>query len=481
MITFAGKQIPDFVKVNKIGFSILPSIEVNTLKVKGRAGVLDYGNDIGERRITADITITATKPNEVLKQSTILAEWLFYRELQPLILADEPDKFYMARVEGETNVDELLTVGTGTISFLCPSPFKESLTPKVVTTSGIVDPKGTVTTVENKGSTEAYPQIELTMKQDSPVLVLTNDQNQFIQVGQDETDIIKAIPNEEMMFEDFADTTNGWTTGKNYDGAVTADIVSDGWKFYVKDNKYGTADWNWHGGGLLKSLSRPVADFTFKFRLSMFTREIDEMGKVEFYLLAADDRQIARCGLVDASTTSKHPYFYMTLGNGLRNVIYFQPKQYGLWSNFDGYVQITRRNNFWEVYITNVDWWNGWEHSGQYFTFDDPDGVFRTEVAKVQFFIATYGGIKPCEQMFIDDMFFKDLKPQPELSIPIVLKKDDKLLIDSKTAIIRKNGKVAYELLNPLSDFFPLQKGVNKISVAPSNVDVKITYTERWL
>lgn len=481
MITFAGKRIPDFVKVNKIGFSILPNIEVNTLKVKGRAGVIDYGNEIGERSITADITLIASQPNEVLQHSTILAEWLFYRELQPLILDDEPDKVYMARLEGGTPIDEMLTTGTGTISFLCPSPFKEALVPKVVNTKGIVDPKGTNTAVTNGGSTEAYPQIELTMNQDSPVLVLSNNEGQFIQVGQDETDIIKAIPNEEMMFEDLASTTTGWTSAKNVDGDLTVPVVSDGWKFYIKDNKYGDSANRWHGGGLLKSLSRPVADFTFKVRLSMFTREIDEMGKIEFYLLAADDRQIARCGLVDSTVTSKHPYFYMTLGNGLRHVITFQPKQYGLWANFDGYVQITRRGNFWEVYITEVDYANGFEHSGQYFTFDDPDGVFRTEVAKVQFFIATFNVSKPCEQMFVDDMFFKDLKPQPELSIPIVLKKNDKVLIDCKSASILKNGKVAYELLNPLSDFFPLKKGVNTINVAPSNVDVKISYTERWL
>ncbi|MGE2643717.1 phage distal tail protein, partial [Escherichia coli] len=69
----------------------------------------------------------------------------------------------------------------------------------------------------------------------------------------------------------------------------------------------------------------------------------------------------------------------------------------------------------------------------------------------------------------------------PPEKVPITFKKNDKVLIDCKTATIRKNGKVAYEILHPLSDFFALHKGVNVLSLAPANVDMKITYTERWL
>ncbi|PGZ29503.1 hypothetical protein COE50_22070 [Bacillus anthracis] len=485
MITFGEARIPDFVKVNKIGVSILPSIEVNTLKVTGRAGVLDYGMEIGERRINVDITIVTPKPNEVIKYTTILAEWLFHKELQKLILDDEPDKFYMARIEGDTNIEELLNTGTGTLTFFCPSPFKESTTVKAATATGAASYDALSIEAKNEGSIETFPQIEITMKQDTPSLVLINtDETKFIQVGQDVSDVVQALPDEEVLIDDNASTLNGWTTPIKPNGELLGDISTDGSQFKVKDNNFGKASMKWSGGGRLKSLPRPVQDFTWKVNLGYFSGQIAERGKIDFYMLDKDNKEVVRFGFVDSSTVANHPYIYVTHGDGLRFPVSFQPQLYGLWSHFTGYMQISRRNNTWSLYITVVDPNTGFEHSGQYFQWDDTDGIFSQPIAKVQFFMATFdsaSGSPASQYMFVRPMMFKDLKPLPPEAVPITLKKNDKLLIDCKTATIRKNGKVAYEILNPLSDFFALNKGVNTLKVAPANVDIKINYSERWL
>ncbi|MGE2643603.1 distal tail protein Dit, partial [Escherichia coli] len=241
MIKFAGKRIPDFVKVNKIGFSILPSIETKTLKVQGRAGVLDYGTEFGERKINADITLIVPKANEVLKYSTILAEWLFHTELQELILDDEPDKKYMARIEGETPIDEMLRTGTGTLTFTCPSPFKEALKPKVFEVEGISDIDPAVNGITIEGSADTYPIIELKANEDMPAIVLKNGDDKFFQVGEDISDVVEAMPDREILIDDDASTLSGWTSPIKTDGVVSGEIVSDGRQFLVKDGNFGSA------------------------------------------------------------------------------------------------------------------------------------------------------------------------------------------------------------------------------------------------
>ncbi|MEC3417067.1 phage tail family protein [Bacillus thuringiensis] len=484
MITFAKKRIPDFVKVNKIGVSILPSIETNTLKVKGRAGVLDFGNEIGERRINVDITLVTPKPNEVIKYTTLLAEWLFYTELQELILDDEPDKFYRARIEGETNIDEMLTTGTGTLTFLCPSPFKESLTPKSLFFEGLSDIDPAVNGIENNGTADTFPTIELTAKEDTPAVVLKNGEDKFFQVGEDVSDIVQAMPDREVIIDDDASTLNGWTTPIKQDGVLSGEIISDGRQFLVKDGNFGSAPLYWGGAGKLKSLPRPVQDFTWKINIGFMTQQIAERGKIEFQMFDKDNKELVKFGFYETSTITNNPYVMCELGGGLRKVVNFTPQMHGLWNHFVGYLQITRSGDYWALYITVVDPVNGFEHSGQYFEWWDSDMIFGAPVAKIQFYLGTFdpdSKLPPSRYMFVRPMIFEDLKPLPPEKVPITLRKGDKVLIDCKTATIRKNGKVAYEILNPYSDFFALHKGVNVLSLAPANVDMKITYSERWL
>lgn len=484
MIKFAGKKIPDFVKVNKIGFTILPSVETKTLKVQGRAGVLDYGTELGERKIFAEITIITPKANEVLKYSTILAEWLFHTELQELILDDEPDKKYMARIEGDTAIDEMLQTGTGTLTFTCPSPFKESLTPKQAFFEGHQDIEPAVNSVENKGTTETFPQIEITVHEDMPALVVKNGTDKFFQIGEDVSDIIKAMPDDEIIIDDDASTLNGWTTPIKTDGVISGEIATDGQQFFVKDGKFGSAPLYWGGAGKLKSLPRPVQDFTWKINIDMMVEQIAERGKIEFQMFDKDDKELVKFGLYETSTITNHPYIMCELGGGLRKVVNFTPQVHGLWNHFVGYISLSRNGDYWGLYITVVDPVNGFEHSGQYFEWWDRDMIFGAPISKIQFYMGTFdpdAGKPSPTHMYVRPMTFKDLHPLPPEAVPITLKKNDKVFIDCKTATIRKNGKVAYEILHPLSDFFALKKGVNVLSLAPSNADMKINYTERWL
>ncbi|PEM08510.1 hypothetical protein CN610_19855 [Bacillus wiedmannii] len=480
MITFAGKNIPEFIKTTGIEFSILPPVESKTLKIQGRPGVYDFGVELGPRVIKLNVKLISDEPNGVIKLSSELAEWLYYEDLQPLILHDEPDKVYMARVSGETNFTEILRVGEGALEFFCPSPFKEAIEAKE-TKAAASGRSSTIISVENAGTTKTFPEIELTVKKDSSIAVVQSDAGPFIQLGEDATDRQQVVKTEEIIVDDKATSVNGWTTPVEQNCELTGEIISDGSSFRLKDDKYGEAAWKWHGGGLLKALPREVQDFDIKVEFEWGSSDVAHRGKVEFDVMDKNNMNILRFGICDSTMNTQHPYFYVQQGKGLSTPISYLPKWKPLWSWFTGYIQISRRGTWYSAYITVVDPKSGFEHSGQYFEWRDPDGIYNKPVLKYQFCIATFDNGPGYPNTKVKKTRFTDAKPLPDMSIPIIFKTGDKLHIDCERAIVRHNGRVAYQFLNPSSDFFALAKGGNKLTVSPGFIDVAVKHKERWL
>jgi predicted phage tail component-like protein len=86
MINFAGVDIPSYIKVNKIGYPILPTIDSKTEKVAGKAGEYDFGVEIGTRSIKVDIQLIGEDQHDIMSKATDFAQWLFHEDLQPLII-----------------------------------------------------------------------------------------------------------------------------------------------------------------------------------------------------------------------------------------------------------------------------------------------------------------------------------------------------------------------------------------------------------
>lgn len=127
MLTFAGKRLPSFVKVNTMSFSMLPSLTAKSVKVNGRMGEYDFGTEVGTKKITFNIQIIAPQANQVITYARKLGEFLFYEDLQPLILDDETSVQYMARISGDTEISELFNIGSGKLEFIIPSGYGESV------------------------------------------------------------------------------------------------------------------------------------------------------------------------------------------------------------------------------------------------------------------------------------------------------------------------------------------------------------------
>lgn len=81
---------------------------------------------IGPREISVPVKIDHKGFSDLQRIKEDLAGWLVTERPKPLEFADDPNRFYLAVVDGTMDLDEFLYWGEGLIKFVCPDPFKYS-------------------------------------------------------------------------------------------------------------------------------------------------------------------------------------------------------------------------------------------------------------------------------------------------------------------------------------------------------------------
>jgi predicted phage tail component-like protein len=481
MIKFKNQNLPSYVKVTDLKYSILPSIESKTEKIYGRAGSYDFGIELGERKIEAEVMIIGANQNDVIKKAREFSTWLYSKDLQPLIILDEPDKQYMARVTGDTDITELYRTGTATINFLCPSPYAESLTERSIDWS----PEDyTPVTITNNGSAETYPVLEMTMKEDVPSIAVLKE-DKFVKIGSEETTGKTKVDYEPLVLNDLMDTYSGYGTGIGIDGGViTGTLSSNGWAVQQTNKDYGTGT-GWHGGAGVKTLSRQLQDFQVDAKVQLSASNVNQIGRVEVYLLDANNVIFGKVALVDNA-----PHGNWTRAEARAGALvggHYFVNDYGsykgVWADFNGMIRISRVGRQWSAYIGKIDS-NGKHHTRLSRSWYDADNDFSTKkLAKIQIHIGVNGEHAPVTNLYLTDLkvYEKNIAVDYNTQIPVIFKAGDTVTIDNQKAIVLKNGQPIFSELDPSSDFFALERGANGLLLSPPVADVKIKFKERWL
>ena len=113
---------------------LLPARKINRVEVLGASGTYDFDSDTySNRPITIKIAYIGTDYSELRTRAREIAAWLsisvpnkaVFDNIPKLIINDEPDKYYIAKVTEETDLDSLYESGTADIEFDC-QPFAYS-------------------------------------------------------------------------------------------------------------------------------------------------------------------------------------------------------------------------------------------------------------------------------------------------------------------------------------------------------------------
>lgn len=158
MLTFNGNKVPEFVKVQAVNIQVLPMIESNLKTIVGSSGRLAGRSSLGEKLISCDVVIVIPDGYTLQKCARELAVWLRGDDFRvsPLIITDDADVRYMAKVNNSAELSDLLVAGQGTIEFVVPSGDSESVNTTTVSGTNSV-------TVNNQGTKVVYPVITATL------------------------------------------------------------------------------------------------------------------------------------------------------------------------------------------------------------------------------------------------------------------------------------------------------------------------------
>jgi len=106
---------------------LLPKKKVSRKEIAGMSGAIDIETTTYElRQITMKIQYIGTDYYELRSRARSIAAWLYVAGWYPLIILDEPDKKYLAKVTDEIELEGLWESGSADVTFDC-QPFAMAL------------------------------------------------------------------------------------------------------------------------------------------------------------------------------------------------------------------------------------------------------------------------------------------------------------------------------------------------------------------
>ena len=118
---FNGHDFKDLLFVNDISRPIMPEQSSVTQNMGVTNGTTFMYNSFGEAEIKVKVTIIGNNPEDLQAKKQELAGLLYTEEPAKLIFSDTSMYYFMAIVDGQTEIDQTYNVGQGEITFIVPS------------------------------------------------------------------------------------------------------------------------------------------------------------------------------------------------------------------------------------------------------------------------------------------------------------------------------------------------------------------------
>ena len=194
------------------------------------------------RKILVPIALLYDSAEEAEKLKEEIADWLVTDQPCELIFDDEKDRTFLAVVDETLDLDQLVDLGEGTLTFICPMPYKLG---KEQTVDFKKDVSGLVASVQNKGTVHSNPIIEIDITKPNTFLDVwfgetsLNDRDYF-RIGMPLKTVETPVERNQRLIWDEMATTVGWSKVSSMeDGEPVGEMKSDKYQFYCSD--FGTA------------------------------------------------------------------------------------------------------------------------------------------------------------------------------------------------------------------------------------------------
>jgi predicted phage tail component-like protein len=465
--TFNGMR-KDYVMTISKSRTYWAPVRRQLLTVPNRPGAYLSGTDTDVRTIEVHIEISAMNAEDLRKTSEDLAAWLITDEPAELVFDDEADRIYYAVIDGSFSPEEIVSHGYGTVTFICPDPYKYGVE-KAVSFANI----GSFVT---EGTVEAEPVIRCEIKADT-TFVAVSDGERINLIGNPAEVEQTPYERETRVLWDQLGALTGWTSSTSIEeGINTGSITTNGYEFSASSYGTGTA---WHGPALKKSIGATIQDFKVDVLLQQIGAT-GQLGGVEIALLGSSNQVVAKLQIFKRSTgsganTARLRAGRYDLGHDIINEF---GDQWWVWQNFDGILRIERVGNVWTAYVARID--NGVFNTTRLKTWTDSEGIATAPITQVQVQLWQHGSTPATNQRLKDIKVFRI--NQQSNGIPYVARVGDVIEFDHKADIIRRNGEDITKAKAFIGEYFPLKNGENTVIIEPANAiqETEVRWKPKW-
>ena len=261
MINYGGVDLGQYLELRDIRRNILPTRENYSVDIPSMTGNIYNGFKYGERVIEVDFLVKSLTSYQYVQMLRDIATIIDVDAPCRLYLMDEPNKYYYAVIEGDTNVSEIARgVGEGTLTFVCYNPIAYSDEVKIFTgTNSVV--------ASNEGTTLAYPIIDINFDSTAAFAQVSNaNTGAAVLVGQWPNVNQPSAPAKGPVIEDECKTLTDWLSVGNVldaDRKIDGNFTINSGGYAITPSSFGTnveGD-KWRGPARRRNLGRNVRDF----------------------------------------------------------------------------------------------------------------------------------------------------------------------------------------------------------------------------
>lgn len=454
----------------------------NFLSVPGYPGARLLNTQTEMRILSIPVGIIVPNGSDLESLKEEIADWLITDQPTELIFDVEPNRTYLAVVDDSFDPDEFVTLGQGVLKFICPMPYKLGPTRTV---EFQMDGRGLIANVQNKGSVESNPLLEIEVTKPSTFLDVWNGTNYF-RIGYPlKADQVPVERNQRVLWDEMS-TTVGWTNvPKTEDMTGGGKFKTDGYRFMAEYLGEPTVK-GWHGCIAKKNIPQgPLQDFIMQAYVGVRSLQWDQMGRVEIGLLDENSDYVARISMSDVQWEAEQNSGFASVGNRKKPSGQVFINETGdhpnTWNQYRGRLWLARTGNRWEAYISRFKDGTEIDDSERFVVWIDENNVNMTKIAQVQISVCQFSNNMFCQNMSIDDLKIWKVNMNTQDNPPYIFDVGDKVVIDTERSLVTINGKSAINLKDIFSDYPVIHKGLNKLEIMPSTVGTaKVTYRERF-
>ncbi|PFV28673.1 distal tail protein Dit [Bacillus thuringiensis] len=482
--SFNGKSNPNVIPLQGKKRPAWAPLERTFLEVPHYPGGRLIRTQTKMRKIIVPVSLFYESMEEAEKLKEEIANWLITDQPQELIFDDEKDRTYLAVIDESFDPQQLVNLGEGVLTFICEMPYKLGPTRTVEFQA---NERGLVANIQNKGSLESNPIIEIEVTKPATFLDVWNGDNYFRIGWPLRMDQVPVERNQRVMWDEMS-TTIGWTDVPNAEdmvggGAFKVDAGSRLVPVYLGETNIK----GWHGCIAKKNISQgPLQDFIMQAYVGIRSSHPDQMGRVEIGLLDENSDYVARISMNDVHWQAEQNTGFAKLGNKKKpageRVLINEPGDHPTtWNQYRGRLWLARTGNRWEAYISKFLWNTEKDDSERFVVWEDENNVNMDKVAQVQISISQFSDNMFCTDMSIDDLKIWKVNMNTQDNPPYIFDVGDKVVIDTERSLVSINGKKVINLKDIFSDYPVVSKGSNKLEIMPSDVGIaKVTYRERY-